>query len=97
MVTSIQIIFHEKLNTIQCFCGFVGRNHQCEKAIQGKIIFRSYSEEDCSKCQDKIKETNITKKGGRQAGTVILFAEHVMRKYLIKFAHIVFVVFAILP
>ena len=37
------------------------------------------------------------KKGGRQAGTVILFAEHVMRKYLMKFAHIVFVVFAMLP
>ena len=53
-MTSIQIIFHKKLNAIQCFCGFVGRNHQCEKTIQGKIIFRSCSEEDCSKCQDKI-------------------------------------------
>ena len=54
-MTSIQIIFHEKLNAIQYFCGFVGRNHQCEKTIQGKMIFRSCSEEDCSKCQDKIK------------------------------------------
>ena len=54
-MTSIQIIFHKKLNAIQCFCGFVSRNHQCEKTIQGKIIFRSCSEEDCSKCQDKIK------------------------------------------
>ena len=54
-MTSIQIIFHKKLNAIQCFCGFVGTNHQCEKTIQGKIIFLSCSEEDCSKCQDKIK------------------------------------------
>ena len=54
-MTSIQIIFHGKLNAIQYFCGFVGRNHQCEKTIQGKMIFRSCSEEDCSKCQDKIK------------------------------------------
>ena len=54
-MTSIQIIFHKKVNAIQCFCGFIGRNHQCEKIIQGKIIFRSCSEEDCSKCQDKIK------------------------------------------
>ena len=53
-MTSIQIIFYKKLNAIQCFCGFVSRNHQCEKTIQGKIIFRSCSEEDCSKCQDKM-------------------------------------------
>ena len=37
------------------------------------------------------------KKGAQQTGMVILFAEHVMRKYLMKFAHIVFVVFAMLP
>ena len=30
-MTSIQIIIHEKLNAIQCFCGFVGRNHKFEK------------------------------------------------------------------
>ena len=54
-MTSTQIIFHEKLNVIQCFCGFTSRNHQCQKAIQGKVIFHSCSEEECSKCQDKIK------------------------------------------
>ena len=45
----------------------------------------------------RLRETNIMKKGGRQTGTVILFVEHVMRKYLMKFAYIVFVVFAMLP
>ena len=54
-MTSIQIIFHEKLNAIQCYCGFIGKNHQCEKTIQGKIIFRCCSQECCSKCKDKIK------------------------------------------
>ena len=54
-MTSIQIIFHKKLNAIQCFCGFTGINHQCQKTIQGKVIFCSCSEEECSKCQDKIK------------------------------------------
>ena len=36
-MTSIQIIIQEKLNAIQCFCGFVGRNHESEKIIQKKI------------------------------------------------------------
>ena len=40
-----------------------------------------------------LRGTNVMKKGGRQTGTVILFAEHVIKKYL-KFARIVFVVFA---
>ena len=53
-MTSIQIIVHEKLNAIQCFCGFVARNHQCEKTIQGKIIFCTCSDE-CSKCCEQIK------------------------------------------
>ena len=53
-MTSIQIIIHEKLNAIQCFCGFIGRNHQFEKTIQGEIIFCACSEE-CSKCCEQIK------------------------------------------
>ena len=36
------------------------------------------------------------KKGGRQTGTAILFAEHVILKYLMKFALLVFVVFVML-
>ena len=34
-MTSIQIIIHEKLNAIQCFCGFVGIIiHEKSNAIQ---------------------------------------------------------------
>ena len=54
-MTSIHIIFHKKLNAIQCFCGFVSKNHQGQKTIQGKVIFRSSSEEGCRMWQDKIK------------------------------------------
>ena len=53
-MTSIQIIFYEKLNAIQCFCGFIGRNHQCEKTVNGKVTFRNCLEEHCSKCHNKI-------------------------------------------
>ena len=53
-MTSIQIIIHKKLNAIQYFGGFIGKNHQCEKTIQGKIIFRTCFEE-CSKCCEQIK------------------------------------------
>ena len=44
-MTSIQITIHEKLNAIQWFCGFMGRNNQCENTNQGKIIFGICSEE----------------------------------------------------
>lgn len=54
-MTSFQIIFHEKLKAIQCFCGFTGINAQCQKTVQGKVIFCSCSEEECGKCQDQIK------------------------------------------
>ena len=53
-MSSIQIIIHKKLNAIQRLCGFIGRNHQCEKTIQGKMIFCTCSE-DCSKCCEQIK------------------------------------------
>ena len=59
-MTSIQIIIHEKLNAIPCFCGFVGKNHQCEKTIHGKIIFRTCSDR-CSKCCDRIKRDEYNK------------------------------------
>ena len=54
-MTSIQIIFHEKLNKIQCFCRYIGKKHTCSQTINGKIIFHSCSQDECSKCQDKIK------------------------------------------
>ena len=54
-MTSIQIIFHEKLNKIQCFCEYIGKNHTCLQTIKGKIILRSCSQDECSKCQDKIR------------------------------------------
>ena len=44
----------------------------------------------------RLREMNTMKKGGRQTGTVILFAERVTQRYL-KFALFVFVVFATLP
>ena len=54
-MTSTQIIFHEKLNKIQCYCGYVGRNHTYTQTIKGRIIFRTCSEDECNLCQDKIK------------------------------------------
>ena len=38
-MTSIQIIVHEKLKAVQCFCSFIGQNHQCEKTVNGKVTF----------------------------------------------------------
>ena len=64
-MTSIQIIIHEKLHAIQCFCGFIGRNHQCEKTIQGKMIFRTVLK-SVQSVVNKLKEMNIMKNGGRQ-------------------------------
>ena len=54
-MTSTQIIFHEKLKKIQCFCSYAGKNHTCSQSIKGKIIFCCCSEDGCSQCQDKIK------------------------------------------
>ena len=54
-MTSIQIIIHKKLNAIQCFCGFVGVNHECKEKIQGKIIFRECNVNDYTKCCDQIR------------------------------------------
>ena len=70
-MTTIQIIFHEKLKAIQCFCGFIGRNHQCEKTVNGKVTFRNCLEEYCSKCQDKINrdEYNETRWSTNRDGT----------------------------
>ena len=49
----VKIIFHEKLNAIQCVCGFISTSHECKEKIQGKIVFVRCSEENCSVCQDK--------------------------------------------
>ena len=44
-----KIIFHEKINSIQCVCGFIDTSHQCNKEIKGKIIFVPCP--DCRVCE----------------------------------------------
>ena len=91
-MTSIQIIFYEKLNAIQCFRGFIGRNHQCEKTVNGKVTFRNLKNIVASVII-KLIEMNIMKLDGLQTDTVTLFAGLVMIKYLMKFVLIVFAKF----
>ena len=67
-----------------------------KRQFKEKLSFAAVLKKIVVNAKIRLRETNIMKKGGRQTGTVILFAEHVMRKYLMKFAHIVFVVFAML-
>ena len=89
-MTSIQIIFHEKLKAIQCFCGFIGRNHQCEKKLE-KLLFAIVLKNIVVSAKIKLRETNIMKKDGLQTEMVTLFVGLVMKKYLMKFVLIVFV------
>ena len=70
-MTSVQIIIHEKLNTIQCFCGFVGKNHQCEKLFKEKLSFANVLLTNIQNALNKLRELNIMKKGGRQTETGI--------------------------
>ena len=30
-MTAIKITFHEKLNAVQCICGFTGTSHECKE------------------------------------------------------------------
>ena len=53
-MTTIKITFHEKLNAVQCICGFIGTSHECKEEIRGKVIFVHCSEENCNLCQVKI-------------------------------------------
>ena len=53
-MTTIKITFHEKLNAVQCMCGFIGTSQECKEEICGKIIFVNCSEENCNLDQDKI-------------------------------------------
>ena len=89
-MTSIQIIIHEKLNAIQCFCGFVGRNHECEKIIQGKIIFRTCSDE-CSKCSEQIKRDEYNEERWATDRDGYLVCGTCMTNFLAKSALTVFV------
>ena len=36
-MATIKIVFHEKLNAIQCVCSYIGTFHECKKEIQGKL------------------------------------------------------------
>ena len=67
-----------------------------KRQFKEKLSFAAVLKKIVVNAKIRLRETNIMKKGGRQTGMVILFAEHVMRKYLMKFGHIVFVVFAML-
>ena len=64
-----------------------------KRQLKEKLSFAAVLKKIVVNAKIRLRGTNIMKKGGRQTGTVILFAEHVMKKYL-KFARTVFVVFA---
>ena len=64
-----------------------------KRQFKEKLSFAAVLKKIVVNAKIRLRGTNIMKKGGRQTGTVIFFAEHVMKKYL-KFARIVFVVFA---
>ena len=92
-MTSIQIInqsINQKLNAIQCLCGFIGRNHQCEKTIQGQIIFGTCSEE-CSKCCEQIKRDKYNEEQWATDRDGHLICGTCYENILVKFAQTVFV------
>ena len=64
-----------------------------KRQLKEKLSFAAVLKKIVVNAKIRLRGTNIMKKGGRQTGTVILFAKHVMKKYL-KFARTVFVVFA---
>ena len=68
-----------------------------KRQFKEKLSFAVVLKKSIANVKVRLKETNIMKKGGRQTGTIILFAEHVMKRYLMKFAQTVFVVFATQP
>ena len=65
-----------------------------KRQFKEKLSFTAVLKKSVANAKIRSREMNIMKKGGRQRGTVILFAEHVMKRYLMKF---VFVVFAMRP
>ena len=64
-----------------------------KRQFMEKVSFAAVLKKIVVDVKISLRGTNVMKKGGRQTGTVIFFAEHVIKKYL-KFARIVFVVFA---
>ena len=95
-MTSIQIIIHEKLHAIQCFCGFVGRNHQCEKTKQfmEKLSFERVLT-NVQNAVIELREMNIRKIGGQQIEMDIWFVGDATKNFLKKFVQTVFVKFVI--
>ena len=65
-MTSIQIIIHEKLNAIQCFCSFVGKNHHCEKKFKEKLSFAHVLLMNVQNSVIKLREMNKMRKSGQQ-------------------------------
>ena len=72
-MTTVKIVFHEKLNAIRCVCGYIGTFHECKEKIQGKIIFVRCSEKNCSACQENIErdEYNMLRWGTDRDGYLV--------------------------
>ena len=68
-----------------------------KRQFKEKLSFSAVLKKIVVNAKIRLRETNIMKKGGRQTGAFILFVEHVMRTYLMKFAHIIFAIIAMLP
>ena len=67
-----------------------------KRQFKEKLYFAAVLKNVVANAKIRLREKNIMKKGGLKTGTVILFVEHVMKKYQMKFAHIAFVMFVIL-
>lgn len=56
---TFELIFHEELNMINCFCGFMGISHNCTQKIKGAIKIIECPI-DCKICEKEVirKEYN---------------------------------------
>lgn len=60
LLKELQIIYHKKLNMINCFCGFMGLAHHCTRKIKGSIKIANCPT-DCKVCEEEAdrKEYNF--------------------------------------
>ena len=52
MSSTIEIVYHPELNSIECVCGLIGTFHICTKSVRGNISFVRCS--GCINCQGEV-------------------------------------------